>query len=204
MLGYFYLLSFLLSGIHWGLDTLNRRYFQLEINFWWRFWGHLTLILILGELGWGVVHRRLWDRICLYPIEISWDGKAINLNALLDTGNRLHDPLTKVPVVIIEFNQIKQLLPAEVVQLIEKMSSGELDGDWILPNAWKERVRILPFKSIGRENGILIGFRPDSLKIWQKQRAITNNHVVVGIYNRQLSPEGAFQALIPPAVLQHD
>lgn len=204
MLGYFYLLSFLLSGIHWGLDTLNRRYFQLKINFWWRFWGHLTLILILGELGWGVVHRRLWDRICLYPIQISWDGKAINLNALLDTGNRLHDPLTKVPVVIIEFNRIKQLLPTEVVQLIEKMSSGELEGDWKLPNAWKERVRILPFKSIGRENGILIGFRPDSLKIWQKQRAITNNHVVVGIYNRQLSPEGAFQALIPPAVLQHD
>ncbi|MGE5604686.1 MAG: sigma-E processing peptidase SpoIIGA, partial [Bacteroidota bacterium] len=105
LIGYFYLLSFLLSGIHWGLDSLNRRYFQLEINFWWRFWAHLAFIFILGELGWGVVHRRLWDQICLYPIQINWDGNELHLNALLDTGNRLYDPLTKVPVVIIEFSQ---------------------------------------------------------------------------------------------------
>jgi stage II sporulation protein GA (sporulation sigma-E factor processing peptidase) len=204
LLGYFYLLSFLLSGIHWGIDSLNRRYFQLEINFWWRFWAHLALIFILGELGWGVVHRKVWDRICLYPIQINWDGNELNLNALLDTGNRLYDPLTKVPVVIIEFSQVKQLLPNEVVDLIEKMHSGELDKDWEIPHLWQERVRILPFKSIGKEHGILIGFRPDSLKIWQKQQAFSNNHVVVGIYNNQLSPEGAFHALIPPTLLSHD
>lgn len=201
LLGYFYLLSFLLSGIHWGLDSLNRRYFQVEINFWWRFWAHLALIFILGELGWGVVHRKLWDRICLYPIQIKWDGNELNLNALLDTGNRLYDPLTKVPVVIVEFSRVKGMLPGEVVEFIEKMHSGELDKDWKLPNIWQERVRVLPFKSIGKEHGILIGFRPDSLKIWQKQQAISNNHVVVGIYNHQLSPEGAFHALIPPTVL---
>lgn len=201
LIGYFYLLSFLLSGIHWGLDSLNRRYFQLEINFWWRFLLHLTFIFILGELGWGVVHRRLWDQICLYPIQIIWDGNELNLNALLDTGNRLYDPLTKAPVVIIEFSQVKGLLPSEVVDLIEKLHSGELDSDWKLPSVWQERVRILPFKSIGREHGILIGFRPDSLKIWRKQEPISKDQVVVGIYNHQLSPEGAFHALIPPAVL---
>ncbi len=204
LFGYFYLLSFLLSGIHWGLDSLNRRYFQLEINLWWRCWAHLALIFILGELGWGVVHRKLWDQICLYPIRISWDGNELNLNALLDTGNRLYDPLTKVPVVIIEYSQVKQLLPAEVVALIDKIQSGELDTNWKLPNVWQERVRVLPFKSIGKEHGMLIGFRPDSLKIWQKQEEISNNHVVVGIYNHPLSPEGAFQALIPPTVLNHD
>jgi stage II sporulation protein GA (sporulation sigma-E factor processing peptidase) len=201
LLGYFYLLSFLLSGIHWGLDSINRCYFQLKINFWWRFWGHLSLIFILGELGWGVVHRKLWDRICLYPIQINWDGNELNLNALLDTGNRLHDPLTKLPVIIIEFNRVKKFLPVEIIELIEKIQSGELDLDWELPYVWEDRIRVLPFKSIGKEHGILIGFRPDSLKVWQKQQAIIHNQVVVGICNRSLSPEGAFQALIPPAIL---
>ena len=201
LLGYFYLLSFLLSGIHWGIDSLNRRYFQLEINFWWRFWAHLALIFILGELGWGVVHRKVWDRICLYPIQINWDGNELNLNALLDTGNRLYDPLTKVPVVIIEFSQVKQLLPNEVVDLIEKMFRRVVDWE---SNTFGREGSDLPFKSIGKEHGILIGFRPDSLKIWQKQQAFSNNHVVVGIYNNQLSPEGAFHALIPPTLLSHD
>lgn len=201
LFGYFYLLSFLLSGIHWGLDSINRRYFQSQINFWWRFWGHITLILVLGELGWGVVHRKFWDQICLYPIQINWDGNELNLNALLDTGNRLHDPLTKVPVIIIEFGQVKKLLPVEIIELIEKMQTGELNLDWKLPNVWEDRIRVLPFKSIGKEHGILIGFRPDSLKVWQKKRAIIHNQVVVGICKRSLSPEGAFQALIPPTVL---
>lgn len=201
LFGYFYLLSFLLSGIHWGLDSINRRYFQLRINFWWRFWGHLSLIFILGELGWGVVHRKIWDRICFYQIQITWDGNELNLNALLDTGNRLHDPLTKLPVVIIEFNQVKKFLPVEIIELIEKMQSGELGMDWELPNVWEERIRVLPFKSIGKEHGILIGFRPDSLKVWQKQQAIIHDQVVVGICNRSLSSEGAFHALIPPAIL---
>lgn len=201
LFGYFYLLSFLLSGIHWGIDSINRRYFQLQINFWWRFWGHLALIIILGELGWGVVHRKLWEQICLYPIQVNWAGNELKLNALLDTGNRLHDPLTKVPVVIIEFNQVKRLLPIELIELIEKMQSGDLDTNWKLPRIWEDRIRVLPFKSIGKEHGILIGFRPDSLKIWQKHQAIILNQVVIGICNRSLSPEGAFQALIPPAVL---
>jgi stage II sporulation protein GA (sporulation sigma-E factor processing peptidase) len=201
LFGYFYLLSFLLSGIHWGLDSINRRYFQIQINFWWRFWGHLTLILVLGELGWGVVHRKFWDQICLYPIQINWDENELHLNALLDTGNRLHDPLTRVPVIIIEFDQVKKLLPVEIIELIEKMQSGEFNLDWKPPNVWEDRVRILPFKSIGKEHDILVGFRPDSLKVWQKQRATTHNQVVVGICKRSLSPEGAFQALIPPAVL---
>lgn len=199
---YFYLISFLLSGIHWGIDSINQRYFQLQINFWWRFLIHLSLIMILGELGWGVVHRKIWDRICLYPIQINWDGNELNLNALLDTGNRLHDPLTKVPVVIIEFNRIKPLLPLEVVNLVERLQSGELGKDWKLPGVWEGRVRVLPFHSIGKEHGLLIGFRPDSLKVWQKQQIIVNQQVVVGIYNRPLSSEGAFQALIPPAVLE--
>ena len=174
------------------------------LNFWWRFWIHLTFIFVLGELGWGVVHRKLWDQVCLYPIQIIWDGNELNLNALLDTGNRLHDPLTKVPVVIIEFRLIKPLLPGEVVGLIEELQNGELELKHGFPPVWEERVRVLPFKTIGRENGILIGFRPDSVKIQQQQRTIINNHVVIGLYNRPLSPEGAFQALIPPAVLNYD
>jgi stage II sporulation protein GA (sporulation sigma-E factor processing peptidase) len=202
IVGYFYLLSFLLSGIHWGVDSLNQRFFHWEISLWWRFCLHLTFIFLLGEIGWGIVHRKVWDQLCLFPIQISWQDRNLKLNALLDTGNRLLDPLTKVPVVVVEFSRIKELLPPEVLAMMESMQRGELEAEFAIPAYWEERVRILPFSSIGKDHGMLIGFRPDRLTVWQKQQEIENRNVVVAFYHRPLSPEGAFQALIPPSLLQ--
>ena len=201
VIGYFYLLAFLLSGIHWGFDSLNARFMHLQITLFWRFCLHLTFIFLLGEIGWGIVHRKLWDQVCFYPIQIDWDGQQLKLNALLDTGNHLHDPLTKVPVIIIEFTQIKDFLPKEVIGLTEGVNSGEMANNLELSNYWIERIRILPFNSLGHDHGILIGFRPDQIRIWQKQQETIRKNVVVALYTRPLSQEGTFQALIPPTVL---
>ncbi len=201
IVSYFYLVSFLLSGIHWGIDSLNQRFLHWTISLWWRFCLHLMFIFLVGEIGWGVVHRKVWDQVCLFPIQIQWQGHFLKLNALLDTGNRLHDPLTKVPVVVVEFNRIKDLLPAEVLTMVENMQRGEMSADFDVPHYWEERMRVLPFNSLGKEHGMLIGFRPDRFIVCQKNREIENSNVVIAFYHRQLSPEGSFQALIPPAVL---
>jgi Sporulation factor SpoIIGA. len=213
VVGYFYILSFLLAGIHWGFDSLNSRFFQLKISMFERFCFHVALIFVLGELGWGVIHRRVWERFCFYPIRIDWDERQLKLNALLDTGNCLQDPLTRLPVVIIEFNRIKNFLPKEVLNLtaslcredvLEAGSSGNevvSAAGWELPGNWMQRIRILPFHSLGRDGGILFGFRPDRITVWQEQREIVIRNVIVAFYDRPLSREGAFQALIPPAVL---
>ena len=61
-------------------------------------WGTLmaiAAILLIAELGWGVVHRRLWEKVYYVPIEIGIGGRKTRINALVDTGNRLRDPLTR-------------------------------------------------------------------------------------------------------------
>lgn len=199
--GYFYLLSFLLAGFHWGLDSLNGWFLHWKITMFWRFILHLAFIFILGELGWGIVHQKLWEQLCFYPIEIDWDGKHVKLNALLDTGNRLADPFTKIPVVIIELNQVKDLLPIEVARLIEDFN-WESENRWDLPTFWLERIRVVPFQGLGQEHGALLGFRPDQITIIRKNEAIISKNVVVAFYNRALSPSNMFQALIPPTVLR--
>ena len=203
---YIYLLSFLLAGFHWGLDTINQRFFQRffqwRITVWWRFLIHCGLILIMGELGWGIVHRKFWEQICLYPVQIQWGEQILKINALLDTGNRLHDPITKVPVMIVEFTRIKNLLPVELIQWVESIQNGKLGLNQELPDFWEERVRLLPFHSLGKDHGLLVGFRSDEVKVWLKQQAISSPNVIIGLYHRSLSREGAFHALIPPTVLR--
>ena len=66
---------------------------------------------------------------------------------------------------------------------------------------WAARLRIIPFSSIGKENGLLIGFRPDKVRLINSTSEL---HVqpVVALHPRTLDPEGEYEALVPPIVLQ--
>ncbi|MCL6588510.1 MAG: sigma-E processing peptidase SpoIIGA [Firmicutes bacterium] len=209
-LGYVYLISFFLAGIHWGFDNLNYRFFHWEINLWRRFLIHIALVLCLGEIGWGVIHRKAWEHTCLYSLRIRWGESVVKLTALLDTGNRLECPFTKEPVIIVESKEMADYLPGEVLKICRLIESGAgIEPGFNLSDFWQKRIRILPFKGIGWEQGVLVGFRPDEVQVWQKKAAASpqkvgsQRNVVVGLYNRPLSAEGAFQALISPGIINN-
>jgi stage II sporulation protein GA (sporulation sigma-E factor processing peptidase) len=202
IIGYFYLLAFLLSGFHWGVDMLNRRFWGGEITLWLRFLLHITFIFILGELGWGVIHRKVWEQVCLYSVRIKWDDREIKVNALLDTGNRLIEPLTKAPVIILEISQVKSYLPDELYSVAERIQQGDYDFDERLSDTWRERFRILPFQSIGAAHGMLAGFKADWIMVARGEVEVETRKAVIALYPRTLSPEGAFHALISPDLLR--
>jgi stage II sporulation protein GA (sporulation sigma-E factor processing peptidase) len=199
--GYFYLLAFLLAGINWGIDEFNHRFLGWPFSFAWRFLLHLTLLFSLGELGWGIIHRKVWERVCLFPLRVCWETRQLETQALLDTGNRLSDPLTKAPVIILELAEIKRYLPAEVLAAVAKMARGELEQDTAISTYWQERFRLLPFGTIGPEDGLMVGFRPEEVVINQNGQLFRHRNVVVALCNRRLSPEGNFHALIAPDLL---
>lgn len=197
ILGNFYLLAFLLAGINWGIDALiQQRFVGWELTLWWRFLIHLTLIFILGELGWGIVHQKIWEQLCLFPIRIDWEENSLETIALLDTGNRLRDPLTRASVVIVELETIKRYLPSALLEIINKMRQGESELPLELADFWQERFRVLPFNAVGTERGLLVGFRPDRVVVRQKEGEITRTNVVIAFYTGCLSPDGTFHALI--------
>ncbi|WP_158593977.1 sigma-E processing peptidase SpoIIGA [Cohnella faecalis] len=47
----------------------------------------------------------------LWDVSVRVDDEAWTVRALLDTGNRLYDPLTRIPVMIMEASVWKELLP---------------------------------------------------------------------------------------------
>lgn len=201
IIGYFYLLSFLLAGFHWGIDSLNHRFFHISISLGWRFLIHMALLFILGELGWGIVHRKIWEHVCLYQVEVRWGEQKVRFTALLDTGNTLSDPLTKAPVAIAEIDLFRRYLPPEFLDLAQGIWQGEFPETLVLPEGWDERLRILPFQSVGRSGGMLIGFRPDEVTVWEKDKAITRRDLIVAFSKRNISSNGAYQGLISPMML---
>jgi stage II sporulation protein GA (sporulation sigma-E factor processing peptidase) len=174
----------------------------------------------------------------LLEVKIFANGSAGVLNALLDTGNSLCDPLSASPVIIAEFERVKDFLPGELktafaerrehdlrffsnfssIQEIEENQESEINTDKKDKKDMKDkkdnqnkkikeesdfskRVRVIPYESVGKQNGILIGFRPDKVEISEGNKKIVINDVVIGIYNFKLSKDDSYQGLLNPDLM---
>ncbi|HHV62300.1 MAG TPA: sigma-E processing peptidase SpoIIGA [Firmicutes bacterium] len=164
----------------------------------------IATVLVVAELGWGLVHRKIREWLFFVPIEILFGEERVFVNALIDTGNRLRDPITGAPVIILEYSAVASILPGEVRRVFGLLDAGDLAAitDIMANSPWSSRFRVIPFASIGKEKGMLIGFRPDEVRIVEGDRRASTRNAVVGIYTQRLSAEGGFRALLHPEILE--
>jgi stage II sporulation protein GA (sporulation sigma-E factor processing peptidase) len=129
------------------------------------------------------------------------DQQKASLPALIDTGNLLCDPLTNLPVIIAEYIALKEILPKEISRFLESEKTLELFkiSDVLHRTSWLKRLRIIPFKSLGNEKDLIIGFRPDQVEIGSNKKIVKN--VIIGIYTKSLSKDREFQAILGPQIL---
>jgi stage II sporulation protein GA (sporulation sigma-E factor processing peptidase) len=213
-LAMFYAATFLFAGAGFALMFFNREWgimrngvLMTSPPFLNTKWSELLLAFavafIILRVVWSAIQNKFLREKMMVRLIISFDKKAIELYALVDTGNSLHDPLTNMPVVVVEFTAIKDLLPEDIKCIFEK----DLDDDLnrittaISCSAWFSRFRLIPFTSLGKENGMLIGFRPDFIEIGNEEEKRGVQDVIVGIYNRALSKNEQYKALLNPELM---
>lgn len=196
--GYFYVITLTSGGagiaagyaLGWGVA--------------WRLLVSIAAILLTAELGWGVVQKSLWQRLYQVPLEIVLFGERVVTTALLDTGNRLRDPVSGAPVAVVEHQVIAHLFPEHLEEAIRRMERGDLSeiGRVLSSAQWSARFRVVPYTALGKEKGLLVGFRPDEVWVTVEGKRVHLDRVIVGIYHRRLDPEGAYQALVHPEMIQ--
>lgn len=200
--GYFYLIGFIAAGA--GMASAYAFSGPKGPRFFLGIFISSMTILLVAELGWGVVHERMIKRIHQIPIEINCNQSCIKIQALLDTGNSLKDPLNKQPVIIVEQQALQELLPSKLEEIIADLEQGSLtslnQADEL--EGWETRIRLIPFSSIGKPKGLLLGFRPDQVKI-AGQRLPENLHPTIAIHPHRLDPTESYFALIPPQLVQN-
>jgi len=153
---------------------------------------------LLIKLGLRVIEKITIKKQTLCPVTISVGGCDVSLQALVDTGHTLHDPLSNSPVIIAEFETIKTFLPDSLRLIFYENQENDLSGllEGAIGSTFHERIRMIPFVSLGLPNGMLIGFRPDSVCLSVSQVDFIRDDVVIGIYNRKLCASGRYQGLI--------
>jgi len=208
---FFYLASFALGGMVFGFSyflqnstvSLNEPggvLFVVGRHFWVGVWFMLFFAWVACRLGVRLLQRRVAQQ--LFPIVINFFSRKVEVEALVDTGNSLIDPLSGDPVIIVEYEALKPSLPPEIFSSFSKEQfSCEQFLMSITDTSWAKRIRVIPFHSLGEQNGLLIGIRPDGVEIKQGNKKILAEKVVVGIYRHRLHKDSNYQALLNPVLL---
>ena len=201
----FYLISFAFGGCAFAL-----LYFIKPQNILMRngvYVGTYPIkIALLGEIvgfiivytAFKIVKTKLHKKDMVYSITIKLEEKMLQTKAMLDTGNLLKDPISGMPVIVVEKQQLYSLLPAKLLNNIEKLIGG--DGANLLEQIEEKeiltRFRMIPFSSVGRQNGLMLGFKADEVIIEKGEEKNMRKNVIVGIFNQMLSKNDNYSALI--------
>lgn len=164
----------------------------------------IVITLVLGLFIVYSWQQNLAKNSFLIPITINIDGLEANLIGLVDTGNHLTDPLTGNPVMVVEYKVMSRMLPQQLFNILndeKELELGEL-VNVLGGGEWGKRLRIIPFSSIGRDNGVMMGIKPDIVILDNKGRKIINSNVIIGLCRKALCPESSYQALVNPRSVQ--
>ena len=200
-LGIFYLVTLLFGGCVFALFYLSGIgsrvgavikngiiYFDLPWQF--LFFSIGISYIIISGIWKSILNRARGNSFVSLNIEYS--GSNATIRALLDTGNSLFEPISHSPVIVTEFGEIKNILPESIRAAVE---SGNINFEENF------KIRVIPFSSVGKENGLLLGFQPDRVTATVNEHQYEIENVIIGISPTRLSKDKSFQALINPAVI---
>ena len=134
-----------------------------------------------GMVGYHVISWWLaqMGRKCrgdIYKVRMRGGQNEIELDALFDTGNSLREPISGRPVLVVEEESFHKLLGAKK----------------------PEKLKIIPYRSVGKENGIMEGYEIPEIIIKGREEDLRCRKVIVGISKNKVSASGKYQMILHP------
>ena len=130
----------------------------------------------------------------LVSARLTLGGRAVPFPALVDTGNTLADPVSGRPAMVDEGEAAAGLFPPdhrpERTDLLDpagglaRLGTGE----------WRRRLRLLPYRAVGVDRGLLLAVRADGLEL----DGVARGPVLVALSPTPVSDGGGYRALIGP------
>jgi len=207
----FYMSTFIFAGAAFAFLSLNQGGGIVRNGAFYVYMNSKMSFILIAALVTLILIRAFYQFIkeygsgdkVLVSLYVVFDGNGIWVPALVDTGNQLKDPLSGAPVIIVEAQAIKSLLPLSLAEYMEQQKDEEpLNIELALKNTgWFSRFRLVPFTSLGKENGILLGFRPDYIEVGKNGERKETKDVVICLYNRKLSENSTYHALLAPELV---
>ena len=200
----FYLVSFVFGGAAFALIYIIKPQNILMKN--GLFLGTYTLkTVMLGAVvafciiigAFAIIKNKISKKDMFCEIEILINQKKIKTKAMIDTGNMLKEPITSVPVIVVEHILLYSCMPKEILNNLKEIMGGDFKNiPCDIQEKYISKLKLIPFSSLGKQNGMLIGIRPEYVKVITDEQEKINKNVIIGIYEKSLTKKGEYQALI--------
>ncbi|MDD3224026.1 MAG: sigma-E processing peptidase SpoIIGA [Clostridium sp.] len=140
-------------------------------------------ILIAVFISYVLIHRLIVyvkDRKkinnYIYDVYITVNSREKKIKAFLDTGNELKEPATNLPVMIVERGVLKDV------------------------NIENEKIFYIPFKGVNGLNGVLKGFKPSAVNIYNN-KTYEKKEIIVAISDGKFSELNDYNALLSRGII---
>ncbi|MBU5225638.1 sigma-E processing peptidase SpoIIGA [Clostridium senegalense] len=135
----------------------------------------MAIYLIIDRLVFYIKDRKLMHQY-IYDVDVLIKEKNIKFKGFLDTGNELREPITNLPVIVVQ----KNILEGVDIKDYIKYS--------------------ITYSVVNGNLGKLQGFKPDSVIINENGQKITKE-VILAYCDNQLSYSKDYGALLPRGIL---
>ena len=148
---------------------------------------YALLTLVLGRTARHTAARRE-----LAPVLLTLEGRRVALTALVDTGNTLADPATGRPVMVAEGERAAGLFPPGLAPSGEELRRPVEALERLDRRGWGGRCRLLPYRAVGVECGMLLALRLDGARVGTEDYG----KLLLALSPTPLSDGGGYSALI--------
>lgn len=138
-----------------------------------------TLGLTILSIAFKVIKNRISKNDMFCDIEIMLNEKCAKVRAMIDSGNLLKDPITRMPVIVAGKDSLKDIIEERVLNSLENVIYGTGEERDMLDEEYISRFRLIPFSSLGNQNGMLVGFKPDEVIVSFDGNKIRKKDVIV-------------------------
>lgn len=140
-----------------------------------------------------LMYKVIWHKLSaqkdfLYEVRFQWRQECFCVCGFLDTGNFLYEPLSKMPVSVMEEAVFLKHFHEPLTKMIEKHNAGD--------------IRMIPYFCVGTESGIMPGILVKNIQIINGSQRIKIKKGIVGISKEDLSKSGHYQLLLHPDLIK--
>jgi sigma-E processing peptidase SpoIIGA len=169
------LYTFVISGVLRVVLKQFQHMWRRTVSAEWILIG-VFLCVKIGE--WYIEREQKEKRRSLHSVILESAGAQISVKALLDTGNRLVEPISGKPVCIVD------------EEILAKLT---LENPLFF--------RAIPFRSVGCEHGMVYGVQIPKIHIEEEGKTYIITDVVCAGTGHKLSARNEYQMIIHPGVL---
>lgn len=218
-LGAFYLVQFAAAGgvfaVHFlllssgdvvakiMLKPTGAAAFAVETGLWLSVPVFLLSLWFFRSVLDGHARVRLGRRLTA-DVEATVGRTTVACRGLIDTGNRLVDPVTRAPVMVMEADAWAAHLPARWLALIRNgradrvlEEAADEDGAFVRP----DRLRLVPCRTAGGRTQLLLALRTDRVIVSTGDGRFETAKALVALDGGTMDHAGGFQAIIHPLMV---